>query len=168
MNCDCPIGLFVAQQIDLLRHTQKAATATGCPIAFEQAAPGQFLPQGRTHQGKEPGETVAPWAEAGLEAQPQGVANVIKAETVRRLGINQIGHVTPRAKSFGLGFAPRGSCQLRHQMVEKQIAELPQNRKLAGGWLVSCLFIHAIPCGRAQTGKPTLFYPSTFKPVGLL
>jgi hypothetical protein len=42
-------------------------------------------------------------------------------------------------------------------MVGNQIAKLPQKRKLTGGWLVSCLIIHALPCGRAQTRRPTLF-----------
>ena len=100
--------------------------------------------------------------------QPQGVANVMEAEAVRHLGIKQTDHMTPRTERAGLGFAPRGPRQLWHQMVGNQIAKLPQQRKLTGGWLVSCLIIHALPCGRAQTRKPTLFYPSTRKPVGLL
>ena len=101
-------------------------------------------------------------------AQPQGIANVIEAQTVRHLGIKQTDHMTPRTERAGLGFTSRGPCQLRHQMVGNQIAKLPQKRKLTGGWLVSCLIIHALPCGRAQTRKPTLFYPSTLKLVGLL
>ena len=87
---------------------------------------------------------------------------------MRHLSINQTDHMTPWAKSSGLGFAPRGPCQLRHQMIGNQIAKLPQKRKLTGGWLVSCLFIHALPCGKAQTRKPAFSYPSTLKPVGLL
>ena len=71
MNCGCPIGLSVTRQISLLWRAEEAAAATGCPIAFEQAAPGQLLPQRRTHQGKEPGEAMAPLAEAGPEAQQQ-------------------------------------------------------------------------------------------------
>ena len=101
-------------------------------------------------------------------AQPQGVANVIEAQTVRHLGVKQADHMTPRAEGSRFGFTVRGPRQLRHQMVRNQIAKLPQKRKLTGGWLVSCLFIHALPCGKAQTRKPAFSYPSTIKPVGLL
>ena len=100
-------------------------------------------------------------------AQPQGVANIIEPKAVRHLGINQTDHMTPRTKGSGLGFAPRGARQLRHQMVGNQIAKLPQKRKLTGGWLVSCLFIHALPCGKAQTRKPAFSDPSTLKHMGL-
>jgi len=101
-------------------------------------------------------------------AQPQGVANVIEAKTVRDLGIKQTDHMTPRTERAGLCFASRGPRQLRHQMVGNQIAKLPQKRKLTGGWLVSCWFIHSLPCGRSQTRKPAFFYPSTTKLMGFL
>jgi hypothetical protein len=67
-----------------------------------------------------------------------------------------------------LDFAAGGPRQLRNQMVGNEIAKSPQKRKLTGRRLESCLIFHALPCGGAQTAKPNLFYPSTFKPVGLL
>jgi hypothetical protein len=53
-------------------------------------------------------------------------------------------------------------------MIGNEVAKLAQKRKLTGGWLGSSLNFHALPCGRAQTRKPTIFYPSTLKPTGLL
>ena len=41
----------------------------GCPIDFEQTAEFPFLPEGRTDQGKEAREAVAPLAQMGAEAQ---------------------------------------------------------------------------------------------------
>jgi hypothetical protein len=51
-------------------------------------------------------------------------------------------------------------------MRRNQIAKLAQNGELAGGWLVSDLFFHALPRGKAQTRKPTFFYSSTLNPMG--
>jgi hypothetical protein len=51
-------------------------------------------------------------------------------------------------------------------MRRNEVAKLAQERELAGGWLVSSLIIHALPCGKAQTCKPTFFYTSTLNPVG--
>jgi hypothetical protein len=53
-------------------------------------------------------------------------------------------------------------------MRRNKIAELVQEREAAARWLVRCGFIHPLPCGRFTRGKPTLFYPSTIKTVGLL
>jgi hypothetical protein len=47
-----------------------------------------------------------------------------------------------------------------------EVANLPQERELAGGWLGCGFLFHALPCGRAQTRKPTFFHLSTFNPVG--
>ena len=102
------------------------------------------------------------------ESQSQDVANVIEAETVRHLGTNQTVQMTSRTNGSGLGFAPRGSRHLLHQMVGNQNAKLPQKRKLTGGWLVPSLIFHALPCGKAQTLNLTFFYPSTLNPMGLL
>jgi hypothetical protein len=44
-------------------------------------------------------------------------------------------------------------------MRRNEVAKLAQERELAGGWLVSSLIIHALPCGKAQTCKPTFFTP---------
>src|SRR5512135_2148684 len=71
MAIGCPIELSKARQIRLLRCSQEAPAATGCPIGFQQAAQLEFLPERRTHQSEEPGEAVAPLAEEGAEAQQQ-------------------------------------------------------------------------------------------------
>jgi hypothetical protein len=52
-------------------------------------------------------------------------------------------------------------------MVGNKVAELAEERELSPRWLAQCLFFHTPPCGRDQTRKPTLFQPSTNKPVGL-
>jgi hypothetical protein len=50
-------------------------------------------------------------------------------------------------------------------MRRNQVAKLAQNRELPGRWLVD-LIVHALPYGKAQTRKPTFFYPSTLNFVG--
>jgi hypothetical protein len=50
-------------------------------------------------------------------------------------------------------------------MRRNQVAKLAENGELAGRWLVDLIF-HALPCGKAQTRKPTFFYPATLNPVG--
>jgi hypothetical protein len=182
----CPTGSAEAGQIGLLRRAQKAAATTGCPIDFQQAAQFPVLPEGRADQGEEPGEAVAPEQllghfriapAAGVRArvlgrrrgpaqcrqrpgvQTQGVADVIESETVGKLGVEQAYDVTPRTEGAGLIFHAGLACQSRHQMRRNEVADLAQERELAGGWLVSNLIIHALPCGKARTGKPTFFAP---------
>src|ERR1017187_1924374 len=69
MRTGYPTASTESGQKGLLGRAQKPAAATGCPIDFEQAAELEFLPQGRAQQGKEAGETVAPLAQPGAEAQ---------------------------------------------------------------------------------------------------
>ena len=71
MRIGCPIGSSEAWQIGLLRCAQKASAPTGCPIAVEELAQVEALPQGGADQGEEPGEAVAPLAQEGAEAQEQ-------------------------------------------------------------------------------------------------
>ncbi len=97
--------------------------------------------------------------------QAQGVADVIESEAVGKLGVEQADDVTPRTEGAGLIFHAGLACQSRHQMRRNEVAKLAQERELAGGWLVSCLIFHALPCGKAQTCKPTFFYTSTLNPV---
>lgn len=100
--------------------------------------------------------------------QPQGIADIVETDGVGQLGVEQTHDMTPRrerAGAFGDAGVPR---QLGHQMRRNKIAELVQEREAAARWLVRCGFIHPLPCGRFTRGKPTLFYPSSRKPVGLL
>jgi hypothetical protein len=50
-------------------------------------------------------------------------------------------------------------------MRRNEVAKLAQQREFTGDWLASCLIFHALPCGRAQTRKPTFFYTATLNPV---
>jgi hypothetical protein len=50
-------------------------------------------------------------------------------------------------------------------VIGNKVAELPQERELSPRWLALSLIFHTQPCGRVQTRKPTLFQPSTIKPV---
>ncbi len=70
--------------------------------------------------------------------QPQGVANIVEADGVGQLGIEQTHHMTPRRESagaFGDAGVPR---QFGHQMCRNKIAELMQEREAAARWLVRC------------------------------
>src|ERR1039458_9121418 len=69
MRSGYPIASNEYGEKGLLWRAQKPAAAAGCPIDFEQAAQFEFLPQGRAQQGKEAGETMAPLAQPGGEAQ---------------------------------------------------------------------------------------------------
>ena len=116
--------------------------------------------------------TACSWAVAWPRAVPTttrsaaaGVTDVIEPEAVGELGIKQTDDVTPRTKGAGLIFHAGLACQSRHQMRRNEVAKLAQQREFAGGWLVSCLIFHALPCGKAQTRKPTFFYTSTLNPV---
>ena len=100
--------------------------------------------------------------------QAQGVADIVEADGMGQLGVEQAHHMTPRRErpgAFDDASIPR---QFGHQMCRNKIAELVQEREAAARWLVRCGFIHPLPCGRFTRGKPTLFYPSTRKPTGLL
>src|SRR5712692_10533595 len=69
MSFGCPIGSSQSRQISLFGLAEEAAAAAGCPIALQEAAQVQFLPQRRAHQCEEPCEAVSPLAEEGTETQ---------------------------------------------------------------------------------------------------
>jgi hypothetical protein len=98
--------------------------------------------------------------------QAQRVTHVVETETVGELSVEQADDVAPRTEGAGLIFHAGLACQVRHQMRRNEVAKLAQERKLAAGWLVASLFFHALPCGKAQTRKPTFFYTSNLNPVG--
>jgi hypothetical protein len=98
--------------------------------------------------------------------QSQRVAHVVEAEAVGDLGVEQADDVAPGGEIAPLIFDAGLPCQLGHQMRWNEVANLPQERELAGGWLGCGFLFHALPCGRAQTRKPTFFHLSNFNPVG--
>ena len=100
--------------------------------------------------------------------QTQGVADIVEADGVGELGVEQAHHMTPRRKRAGAFDHTSIPREFGHQMRRNKIAELLQEREAAARWLVRCGFIHPLPCGRFTRRKPTLFYPSTLKPVGRL
>ena len=65
----CPIGSGETGQISLFWVAQESSAAVGCPIAFQQAAEFDFLPEGGADQGEEPGEAVRPPAQKDAKAQ---------------------------------------------------------------------------------------------------
>ena len=71
MKSGCPTVSSQAWQIGLFGRAHEVAAATGCPIAVEQAAQIQALPQRCTQQREEAGEAVAPLAQERTEAQQQ-------------------------------------------------------------------------------------------------
>ena len=99
--------------------------------------------------------------------KPQSVANVVEAEAVSQLGVKQTDDMAPRGEIAPLFFHAGVPRQLGHQMRRNEVANLAQQGELAGGWLVSSLIFHALPCGRAQTRKPT-FFSSTLKTMSQL
>ena len=97
--------------------------------------------------------------------QPQGVAHVIESQGVRQLRIEEADHVAPRTEGATLLLHRMLAGQLGYQVIGNKVAELAEKRELSSRWLALSLFFHALPCGRVQTRKPTLFQPSTIKPV---
>jgi hypothetical protein len=74
--------------------------------------------------------------------QPQRIANIIETQCVGKLCLDQTGHMTPRTEGSTLFLHCMGTDQARDQMIGNQIAKLPQQRKLTGGWLTYvCLFM---------------------------
>ena len=72
MTGRCPTVFSVQSwQVGRFGRAQEVPAATGCPTAFEQAAPLPSLPEGRSQEREEPGEAMAPLAQEGAEAQQQ-------------------------------------------------------------------------------------------------
>ena len=98
--------------------------------------------------------------------KPQGVAHVVEPEAVGQLRVEKADDMAPRTERAGLIFHAGLTGQVRHPVRRNEAAKLAQERELAGGWLAGGFLFHALPCGRAQTRKPTFFYTSTLNPVG--
>ena len=71
MKRGCPTVSSPAWQVGLFGRAHEVAAATGCPIAVEQAAQIQALPQRGAQQREEAGEAVAPLAQERTETQQQ-------------------------------------------------------------------------------------------------
>ena len=99
--------------------------------------------------------------------QPQGVAHVIESQGVRQLCVEEADYVAPRTEGATLLLHCMLAGQLGYKVVGNKIAELTEERELSPRWLALSLIFHTPPCGRVQTSKPTLFQPSTIKPVRL-
>ena len=92
---------------------------------------------------------------AGVKAQR--VADIVEPEAVGQLGVKQTDDMAPRSELAPLIFHAGLPRQLGHQMRRNEVANLAQQGELAGGWLGCGFLFHALPCGRAQTRKPTFF-----------
>ena len=97
--------------------------------------------------------------------QPQCVAHVVQSQSMGQLGIDQADHMTPGLEGAALGLRVVLARQSRHQMVGNQIAQLPQQRKAAARWLAVGFLLHALPCGRSPSCKPTSFSTSLRSPI---
>lgn len=89
--------------------------------------------------------------------QPQRIADVVETQTVGKLGVKQADDMAPGSELAPLIFHAGLPRQLGHQMRRNEVANLAQQGELAGGWLGCGFLFHALPCGRAQTRKPTFF-----------
>lgn len=63
--------------------------------------------------------------------QAQRVADVVEAEAVSELRVEQTDHMAPGTERARLIFHARPSCQLRRQMRWNEVAKLPQQGDLA-------------------------------------
>ena len=91
--------------------------------------------------------------------QSQRIADVVETEAVRQLGIAQTDEMALGREAAPLVFHAGVPRQFGRLMRRNAVANLPQQGELAGGWFVSSLIFHALPCGRVQTRKPTFFIP---------
>ena len=89
--------------------------------------------------------------------QTQPVTDIVEAQGVGELGVDQAHDMAPGAEGAGLVGDAGVARQLGDQVRRNQIAELAQEREAAARWLAGCLFIHPRPCGRVQPRRPTLF-----------
>ena len=83
--------------------------------------------------------------------QPQCVAHIVEANAVSELGIHQGDQMTPGAEGAGFGLNPGSPRQFWHQEVRNEVANLPQQVHLCGGWNVLVVFFH--PCRVAGLRK---------------
>jgi len=100
-------------------------------------------------------EIIAAWRSCTTQChqlsivKPQPVTDVVEANGMGKLGINQTDQMAPRTEGARLLVHAGLLCQLRNQIRWNQIANLPQYSKLTAAW--NCCFIH--PCRVAgQTG----------------
>jgi len=70
--------------------------------------------------------------------QAQRVADVVEPQGVGELCIQEADDMAPGTERAGLIVHAGLPRQFGHQMERNEVANLPQQRELAGGWLVSC------------------------------
>ncbi len=106
----------------------------------------------------------------GTGVQAQRITDVVEAEGMSELGVEQTHDMTPRTKRPCVGVHPGVAGQLRHEMVGNEIAELAQESETAARWLAGGLVLHGLLCGRSNRFKPTSISPhhqKSTKPMGL-
>ena len=100
--------------------------------------------------------------------QPQGVTDVVQAQAMGQLGVEQRQYMAPRFKGAGLLLHPSLSSQLRNQVVRNEIANLTQNRELGLRWLLLLVFLfHIRALWHGAKQKPTLFSSKTPSDYGM-
>ena len=83
--------------------------------------------------------------------EPQGIADIIEPDGVRKLCEEQRDDLTPGGEGAALFFQAQAAHQLRHKVVGNQIAKLPENRELGDGWTGGVRFFHTLPRGSSDT-----------------
>lgn len=128
---------------ELLRHHLRVALPVG-------VGEGVLARCGGTANGQQ-----------GIRVQAQRIAHVVESQRVGQLGVEQTGHMAPRAKRPGLGVHAGVPGQPRHAMIGNEIAELVQQRELAARWLVDgCFFVTRLVAGQ-PTASQLLLQPFT-------
>jgi len=127
-----PEGCLEPLETRLLRSGYESEGAGCCPVGLQETGHIPATPE-----------------------EPQPVADVVEPDGMGELRINQADQMAPRTEGARFLVHAGLPCQLRHQIVGNQIANLPQHGKLASAWK-GCCFFH--PCRVAgQTGFSKLF-----------
>ena len=137
-----------------VNHMNRPFEAMGkTPVAFPGDESGRGVLKMREHRVKEllaqfpaanlvgVGKTVATWRLsrpnahelAGIEPEP--VTDIIEAQAMRQLGVDQGNHMAPRAEGAGLLVDAGLSRQAGNQMRWNEIANLLEDAELATRWL---------------------------------
>ena len=80
--------------------------------------------------------------------QPQGIADIVEAERMRQLGVEQRHDVAPRTEGARLPIHAVDTGQLWHQMRRNQFDQLPQHRSVPTARLFCVFVFHTLPSGR--------------------
>src|SRR3989442_1336143 len=91
--------------------------------------------------------------------QRQGVTDVVQAQAMGQLGVEQRQYMAPRFEGAGVIRHASLPGQLRHQVFWNEIANLTQKRELTLRWLSAFRFVfHIRALWHGISRKPTPFF----------